>query len=476
MPNSLTPQGITITTQAEDVTFLTGWWEQIYGQGINIGPTTQDGQAIGIYAQALQDIKGVVVSVYNSRDINQCAGVQLDQLVFWTARQGGTFTQQQLSITVSGACTLPGLDQTAQPVFTYQDPQGNQYQLVATQYPSVAGTYSYLFQAALPGAVSSALNTITVPVNTVVQVTAVNNPTTWTTLGEDEETDFNFRLRALVSTAIASQGFFDSLFAVLGAVPQATKIQVYENLLDTVSPNARCAVAGVPAHGIWAIVQGSAAPAAIAQAIYTQRSLGSNMRGAQSFQITTKQGTLFTVYWDYVQNENVYIQFTATSIDGINPPKIAAILAGLPALLPSVPGAGMNANEVATAVQTIDPNTLVTNCGLSSSPSGPFTPTITPTGANIQLVVLSANVFITPMLLLPQTATSTHGSPGTAVQFTGYGGTQTGYTYSILVNNSGGSVNPSTGLYTSGNTPNVTDTVKVVDSGSNSATATVTVS
>jgi uncharacterized protein (TIGR03382 family) len=55
------------------------------------------------------------------------------------------------------------------------------------------------------------------------------------------------------------------------------------------------------------------------------------------------------------------------------------------------------------------------------------------------------------------------------------GGTNTGVTWSITTNNSGGSIVASTGAYTAGATPNVTDTVKAADSLGDSATQTVAV-
>jgi hypothetical protein len=466
---------MTLTTQTEDIAFLKGWYLQIYGQSIDITSSSQDGQMLNIYTQVLQDVKTMILATYTSRDINQAVGTQLDILVTWTQRQGGTFTQYNLAVTVNGATTLYGLDQATQPVFTYQDAAGNQYELVITQTPGSAGTFTYLFQAAQPGNVTSAINSINVPVTNVTQVTAVNNPNPPVIQGVDEETDFIFRQRALASTAIASQGFYDALFATLGNAQGAAKIQLYENYLDTTSPNAATPVAGIPPHCIWAIVQGSATPSAIAQAIYAQKTLGCNMKGSQTFAVTRPDGSTITIQWDNVVVENVFIQFTATSIDGIHPPNIAAIIAGLPALLDPAPGATLNINQVQAAVQQIDPNTLVTGAGLATASGGPYTNTLAPAAANFQLVVTSAKIFITPMLLLPQTATVAHGSPGGTVQFIGYGGTQTGYTYSFVTNASGGTINSGSGLYTAGNTGNVTDTVKVQDSNGNTATATITV-
>jgi len=63
---------------------------------------------------------------------------------------------------------------------------------------------------------------------------------------------------------------------------------------------------------------------------------------------------------------------------------------------------------------------------------------------------------------------------GGAQTFSASGGTSS-YTYSIVTNNSGGSINPSTGAYVAGTRGGVTDTVQVTDSSGNTSTATVTV-
>ncbi len=159
------------------------------------------------------------------------------------------------------------------------------------------------------------------------------------------ETDAAFRLRALSSTAIPSQGFFNGLYSALKNNPGDSTAILYENYLDTTSPNDATPVPGIPPHCIWVIVQGTALPATIAQAIYSQRSLGCNMKGAQTYNIIQADGSAFTVQWDNVVAENVFIKFTATSIDGINAPKIAAIVAGLPALIQNSIGATMNINH-----------------------------------------------------------------------------------------------------------------------------------
>lgn len=475
MPYLIDANGITVPTLTELQTQLLANYAVTYGPGVLTASANQDGQQINFYAQMQMDVSAMLLNDYNSRDGNSAIGVQLDQL-FWaiTPRNGGESTIYAMAVTVPGAITLYGEDQTLNPFDMVQDPQGNQYQLETTINLPSAGTYVLNYKAVDPGNVSSALNTITIPVTVHVPQVTYNNPTSPIVQGEDQETDFGFRMRALASTAQASQGFFDSLGSTLEEIPQASEVQLYENPLGTVSPNAACSVAGVPAHGIWAIVNGAASPAAIAQVMYAQRSLGCNMRGAQSFTITRYDGTSFTIYFDFSTTEALFIQLTLASIDGITPPNISAIITQLPSKLIFVPGQEANINAISTAVQQIDPNTVVTASGVSASGSGPFVAVLNPSSAQQQFTLASIDINATPIQLLPIAATATHGSPGTSVQFAAYGGTQT-YTYSLQTNNSGGSIDSSTGLYEAGNTGSVTDTVLVTDGASNTATATVTV-
>ncbi len=83
----------------------------------------------------------------------------------------------------------------------------------------------------------------------------------------------------------------------------------------------------------------------------------------------------------------------------------------------------------------------------------------------------TANVTVGPgVSISPASPTvPTAGSVG----FTATGGSGTGYAWVLATNNSGGSIDPSTGAYTAGATAKVADTVQVTDSLGNAATATV---
>lgn len=467
MPNSIGPTGLTTATRAELVAFYTAAFQAIYGADINLASDTPDGQMMNIFIQSVLDLEDLLTQVYNMFDPDNAIGEVLDQRVAINGiqRQAGTFTVTNITIVTSQALNLYGLDQVSNPVFTVADNAGNQWELQATQNIASPGTYVYSFQAAAPGAVLTVPNTITIPVTIVLGVTTINNPTTYTTLGLNEETDAVLKVRRQKSVSLASQGYLAGLLAALENINGVTSAFVYENTTDSVDGD------GVPGHSIWVIVAGTGTSAEIANAIYTKRNAGCGMFGTTTFVVTQVDGTSFIVYWDVVVAENLFIKFNATSINGSTPPNIAAIRAGLP--LSFIPGVNqeVDINHLATLVQDIDPNTLVTVAGFSTSSGGVYTNTLSPATKNKQFAVSSPNIIILPMILSPTTVVV---NTTATQQFTGLGGFGA-YTYSILVNNSGGSINAVSGLYTAGATPSVTDTVKVVDSLANSATATVTV-
>jgi hypothetical protein len=465
MANEVTADGLTTDTQAELVTAFTTAFEAIYGADIDLTQSSPDGQMMMIFIQVILDVLALITTVYNGFDPDNAIGRVLDQRVAINGiqRQAGTYTVTNITVVVSEALTLTGIDDDPVNPYTLQDNAGTQWQLQETQTPVGSGTYVYAFQAAVPGATLTIPNTITIPVTIVLGVTSVNNPTTYSTLGVNEESDAELKIRRARSVSLASQGYLAGLLAALENINGMASAFVYENNSGTTDGD------GVPGHSIWVITSGTATDAEIAEAIYAKRNAGCGMFGSEVYVIDQVDGSEFPVYWDEVTSENLYVKFTATSLDGINPPNIAAILTGL--VTSFAPGVNeqVNVNELSTLVQAIDPNTLVTLAGFSLSAGGVYTNTLSPSTKAKQFAVSAARIIIIPIILSPVTVTvgATEDQ-----QFTPYGGIAA-YTYTIPVNNSGASIDAA-GLYTAGATPG-TDTVRVTDSLGNTGDATVTV-
>ena len=363
MPNSIGPTGLQVATRDELKAQYDADFQAIYGVDINLDQDSPDGQMIGIFIQAVLDLEDLLVQVYNMFDPDNAVGVVLDQRVAINGiqRQAGTFTLTPISIVTSQACNLYGLDQTTQPVYTVQDNAGNKWLLQTTQTISGAGTTVATFRAELPGANLTIPNTITIPVTIVLGVVSVNNPTLYTTLGQNEESDAALKVRRQKSVSLASQGYLAGLLAALENINGVTSAFVYENNTSSTDGD------GVPGHSIWVIVSGTATDEEIANAIYTKRNAGCGMKGSTTYTVTQVDGSPFVVRWDTVLPETLFIVFTATSIDGVDIPNLAAIRPGLVSSFAPGVNQEVNVNKLATDVQDTDPNTLVTNAGFSDA-------------------------------------------------------------------------------------------------------------
>ncbi len=376
MPNLLDANGLQTATQAELLAQLTAAYKLIYGNDIVITSDTPDGQTINIYIQADLDVEDLLAAIFSSFDPDQAIGATLDMRVGINGiqRQGGTFSTSNVEVVASRTVTLYGLDNPAQQPFTIANNAGVQWVLQQSQVALAAGTYELAFQAVTPGAVIPLTNTLTVQVTPVVGVT-VNNPDTYIALGENEETDAELRLRRQKSVSLGSQGYYAGLLAALENVNGVTFARIWENNTGTTSDGSipPGVPAGIPGHSIWVIVAGSGAAASIAQAIYTKRNAGCGMYNtspdvsAQSYAVPQVDGSTFTVYWNNVKTIPLYSEFTAVSLDKLTPPNIAAIKAGLEQTFKPGVASQVNANQLATLVQAIDPNTLVSAVGFNDA-------------------------------------------------------------------------------------------------------------
>ena len=362
MPNILDANGLVTKTQAELVAELEAGYKGIYGADINVDPDTPDGQQINLFVQAYLDLLDLVTQIYSSMDPDNAVGVTLDQRVAINGiqRQGGTFTVTNITVITTGALNLYGQDQTDEDIYTIQDNAGTQWQLITTENVATAGTFVLIFAAAKPGATLTIPNTITTPVTIVLGVTSVNNPTTYTSLGLDEELDGPLKVRRSKSVSLASQGYLAGLLAQLQNTEGMNSAFVYENNTGITDSD------GVPGHSIWVIVSGTATAEDIAEAIYRKRNAGCDMKGTEVFFYNQVDGSVFQINWDNVLQESLFIVFTASSIDGIELPDIASIRPGLSTSF--IPGVNekVDINGMACDVQEIDDNTLVINAGFSN--------------------------------------------------------------------------------------------------------------
>lgn len=466
MPNLINANGLQTKTRQEIIDDLVAGYQSIYGANINVDSDSPDGQLINIYAQVILDNLELIRQVYNSFDPDQAIGVVQDQRYSLNGiqRQGGTFSQTEVDITTTGPLTLYGKNQSVEAIYTVEDDEGNQFELLETEVISSAGTYSLLFQAVEPGQVLTTPDTITSAVTIVLGVSAINNPDPQTLIGIDEETDFRFRIRRQQSVSLASQGYRESLIAELRNITGITSAFVYENNSPATDSD------GVPSHSIWVIVAGIYDNEDVASAIYQKRNAGAGMFGDNEYVLTRADGTPFLIKWDDVETVALFIKFEVEPIDGVSQIDYDGIRDGLPEVF--IPGVfeSVNTNTLATFVQGIDANCLITNDGFSTTVDGAYTELLAPSAKKNQFVVTSPNIIILPILVLPgDTTVDTEES----IQFEAKGGFGA-YAWTLETDASGASIGASTGLYTAGTTPG-TDTIRATDDEGNFTDVDITV-
>lgn len=305
--------GLQTATRQELLADLESAFHEIYGNDVLLDSSTPDGQWLNILAQKGVDIRGLLMQLYNSFNPDNAQGAVLDQRcalnnVF---RKAGTFTTVSVNITTDRALTLGGLDDNYNNPdatgYTIQDNEGNRFILVNTQ-SLATGTTACLFRAETMGNIVVLPNTLTTPVTIVLGVLSVNNLGSALTIGTDEETDAQLRVRRRQSVAISSFGYLNGLQAALLQLDGVNDAKVYENYTSSTDAN------GIPAHCIWVVMDGGSAED-IANTIYSKKSVGCDMKGDITYTITTPALTQFVAAWDEADSTEFDIKFDIKAVD-----------------------------------------------------------------------------------------------------------------------------------------------------------------
>lgn len=307
MVDILNENGLTVKTTNQIREELNTALRDIYGIDINLDQNSPDGQMVGIYAQAATDIRELITSSYNSFNPDKAVGRLLDERVVINniVRNGGTYTITPIDVTVDRTLTLNGLDGDFNNPdgsgFTVQDNSGNEFILIDTT-ELTAGTSTLSFRSKTIGLVNTTVGTIQNAVTIVLGVTDINNSSAPTTIGQDEETDAQLRVRRQQSVSLSSNGYANGLLGNVLSLDGVVSAKLYENVTNDIDAN------DIPAHGMWLIVEGGA-NSDIANVIFERKSVGANMRGDVSVEITTESTAIFNAKFDRPDAQDLHIRF-----------------------------------------------------------------------------------------------------------------------------------------------------------------------
>ena len=309
MPEGITDNGLTLDDYNTLLSSIQDSLNTIYakdGDLINFGSETPDGQFTNIITQLGSDIRELITEVYNSFDPDKCSGVVQDSrysLNFLT-RNGGTFTIQNIDIVTNQTVTLQGLDsrynELTAAAYTVSDDAGNLWYLIDTTTLE-AGTHSLPFRSQNMGLVQPTIGTITNQTTNVLGVTSVNNSVAPTTLGIDQESDAQFRVRRSRSTTKKGLNNSDAMLSQILDLEGVSDATVWVNNTNAMDST------GTSANTDWVIVEGGA-NSDIAEIIY-ENSCGRNTRGEVEVETPAVSGQIFTVRFDRPTPVPLYIKF-----------------------------------------------------------------------------------------------------------------------------------------------------------------------
>jgi len=309
MSDSLNYNGLTTKTNTELVTEIQQALQDIYspnGEEINFSSASPDGQFSELLAQIGTVHRELLTSVYNATDPSKCDGAQQDskyQLNFLT-RKGGTYTTQFISITATKTVILQGLDgsynDNTASAFTVSDDSGNLWYLIDTT-TVYAGVTSLEFRAAEIGAVTPTIGTINTIITITEGITAVNNIVGYTTLGVEQESNYDFRIRRDRSTENQSGNNSDSILGQILALTGVSNCRIWVNDTNTTDST------GTLPHYLWTIVDGGA-NTEIADIIYSNKG-GCGTRGNVVVPISTISAQTLNICFDRPNIVPLYIKF-----------------------------------------------------------------------------------------------------------------------------------------------------------------------
>ena len=297
------------------------------GNLINFDSETPDGQLVNIFTQCGADVRELAQEIYNSFDPDKCSGVVQDSryALNYIARNGGTFTIQNIDVTVDRVVVLKGLDgsynDTNVASYTVSDDAGTLWYLIDS-VELQAGTHSLPFRSKNLGFVQSSIGTITNQITKVLGVVSVINNVAPTTLGIEQESDSQFKIRRSRSTAKNGQNNIDALEAQLLDLDGVSDVKTYVNNSFETDRT------GTPMMTVWVIVEGGA-NADIATTIY-QNSCGLPTRGDIVVNVPSLSGQIFPVRFDRANPIPLYIKFDmqlTTSPENIDISRIVQYIA-----------------------------------------------------------------------------------------------------------------------------------------------------
>lgn len=327
MSFEFTNTGLDTQTYQELYDELVAAYQAIYGPDINTDPDSPDGQRLGIQAKALSDLQQYALGLYNQIDPDFARGEVLNRIIKLAgiSRQPAARSSVDVTVTTDRALTLPT-------DWKVEDDLGQIWTTDTAAPVLVLGANTVTLVSQDFAAVEADPATVTTPVDIVIGVLSVTNPAA-ATVGRDEETDPELRVRRNRSISSPATSTIGGLFSAIGDLPGVTDLAIYENDTDTLD-----ATLSLAAHSIWCVVENGTV-ADIIEAIAKNKTGGTGIKGSVTGTyeetLVKPDGTEYVIAhemaFDRPTDVPLYVNLTVEGLDGATV-DVDAIKAALAAL------------------------------------------------------------------------------------------------------------------------------------------------
>lgn len=276
--------------------------QQIYGSDIYLGSDSQDGQMIGVLAQAIFDTNQLAVNVFNNFSPTNAQEAGLSSLV----KINGI--RRNISSASTAVGNVIGTVGTVITDGVVVDDSGNLWNLPSIVTIPAAGYVTVTVVCQTSGAISAATGTINTIFNPQLGWQSFSN-TSPAALGNAVERDSELKARQAQSTSLPAQSIIDGILSNVANVSGVARFAGYDN--DTSSTDSN----GVPANAIAITVKGGSTQD-IVNAIGNTKPPGIPTFGTSSGSYVDNYGVAKTINYSALIEVNIYFAFTIKVLNG----------------------------------------------------------------------------------------------------------------------------------------------------------------
>lgn len=317
----ITADGISAPDLSDVIAQLQSSFWQIYGSDAVLDDDSQDGQLLGVFAQAITDLNDLAISTYNAFSPASAQGAGLASIVKINGLTKDVATNSTAIVSIGGTVGTP----VNGGIVGDNLGLGTQWQLPAVVVIPDAGTIDVTATCTTEGAVAAAPGSLTKILTPTLGWQTVTNAAA-AEPGSPVEDDADLRRRQAQSVANPSQTVLGGIKGSVAGLSGVGRVEVYEN--DTDAPDGN----GIAAHTIAVVVAGGDAMD-VATTIALHKTPGGGTAGTVTELVIDSKGVPSTINFYPLTNVAITLVINVHPIAGYVSTTGDAIKAAIAAFL-----------------------------------------------------------------------------------------------------------------------------------------------